>query len=182
MVISWNKDQEHRLLIVIWQTCGSHFDWEGAAKRMGGSWSFLVTILLCPFVCLTYYPACTAEAIKQHLRAIVRKEQMKHQEEEEEALHAVKAFKAKKETKSGTSQSNATKRDKITKAGDSYATPSPAKRQRKHGPSSPPAALKTQEDSGELLGDERSTCNTGYNASQDATLAGNWWTQFNDQH
>ncbi|KAF3387073.1 hypothetical protein F1880_001267 [Penicillium rolfsii] len=68
MVIVWTPEWDNKLLVAIWETCGSKFDWETTAEIMGGT--------------------CTPEAIMQHLRTITRKAAERRYEQRQILLEA----------------------------------------------------------------------------------------------
>ncbi|GLI74547.1 hypothetical protein PoHVEF18_002791 [Penicillium ochrochloron] len=68
MVIVWTPEWDNKLLVAIWETCGSKFDWETTAEIMGGT--------------------CTPEAIMQHLRTITRKAAERRREQRDILLQA----------------------------------------------------------------------------------------------
>ncbi|KAF7719005.1 Uncharacterized protein PECH_000185 [Penicillium ucsense] len=66
MVIVWSAEWDTKLLVAIWETCGSKFDWESAAEILGN--------------------ACTPEAIMQHLRNLTKKASEQRREQREVLL------------------------------------------------------------------------------------------------
>ncbi|EPS29605.1 hypothetical protein PDE_04555 [Penicillium oxalicum 114-2] len=92
MVIVWSPDWDNKLLVAIWETCGSKFDWETTAEIVGST--------------------CTAEAIMQHLRTITRRAAERRREQrqillEAHAARAASVAKGKAKRKWGYKRRNA---------------------------------------------------------------------------
>ncbi|KAJ5390881.1 uncharacterized protein N7496_001949 [Penicillium cataractarum] len=107
MVIVWTPEWDNKLLVAIWETCGSKFDWETTAEIMGGT--------------------CTPEAIMQHLRTMTRKAAERRREQrqillEAHATRAASVAKGKAKRKWGYNRSALKRIEGMGKGNDSDAS------------------------------------------------------------
>ncbi|OOQ91614.1 hypothetical protein PEBR_08801 [Penicillium brasilianum] len=154
MVIVWTADWDNKLLVAIWETCGTKFDWESTAEILGGT--------------------CTPEAIMQHLRTLTKKAEERRRQQrktllEAHAARAASVAKGKAKRKWGY---NRTAQKRIEEM-DQYDDEDEASADNKTKTSSKRYSKNSRSTESVLIDDSRATDGTRYRNSSQQTAEKN---------